>query len=388
MKSKLFVLTALAMAWSSPFLASAQNVNNAKAESKLKVSAFKKAPDLVFSIYKSTLDINESILAWQKDFKKFTLQQIQSKIQKNEAELIRYFDTAKIKYQIAKTKTVIKFDNTNQMAEIESFDFFLFGSAGGDEFSRLINGVQSNKKYKVQLIVNMNVLYDTNNQDSAGHFIPQKNTIFLSPSIILKQLIGVQTTLMHEMKHYMESMKILNGEPSIARLKFSAAKSNPDLSYGKYLSADELETHLRDIRYLSNEQLISSINKKTEKDLGLNMTTIKDIRQQMLSDKIETITQILNSYKQSLAILTKTASLDDSYWDFERNGKTGLMKVYFSQLSGIYDTMSVDLTGMVPYDIEDKKIIKAETLKVIAWNKEYIKEIESRIQFLEKKITK
>jgi len=312
-----------------------------------------------------------------------TSKELEAKIHDLQIFAEEYFNAAGISFEKLTTSVRIK-----NLKDAPEFTFFysiyrITGSANGDEMSRLMNGVQANPKFlSHRLTIIFDPLYQVNYPDSAGHFLAATNSLFIGPHVIAREVAGLSTTFRHEIQHYLEQIKIINGEMTLARVVFWEMAPKDQEPYADYLRVDELETHLRDIRTLLNSQNLAAKDKKLSNVISANsLTGIKKIREPVLKEQIERLGKLINKSRTVTENIKATLN-----WDMAAiNKRTGGIEISFHNLNSSYSNAKIELLGLIPPEsIEDREKIKTALSNLIEWQKLRINQIETELKSLSK----
>lgn len=263
-------------------------------------------------------------------------------------------------------------------------NYRLTGSAQGDEISRMINGVQANPHFTELLLkFHYDPLYRINYQDSSGHFVPESRTLFIGPHVIAGEFAGFNTTLRHEIQHYFEEIKVIDGKMSLARVSFSEHQQKQDIPYGDFLNVDELETHLRDLRALKNAQKLTAKDKKIVGSIGAEkFESVKSARASMILFKANVLKVLI----QNSRIATANLASSGNWSAVSLNPVTGGIEVLYQGMNPPYSMALVKLRGLLPAGVlAENAQIKAEVEKVLKWQKARIDQIEAEFNKLEQK---
>jgi hypothetical protein len=260
--------------------------------------------------------------------------------------------------------------------------YLISGSAQGNEVAHLLYGLQTHpdyKNYPVKVI--LDPLYAINNPGSYAHFTSSNNQIGIGSHVFMHNKLGIGADLRHEIQHYIEQVKILKGEMSLARLKLKNPEGDKDTAYAKYLQGDEIESHLRDLRYYTNTEKHARIDAKNQ------MPEITESREATVLEHLERQQRFISDSRKVFAVIEK--SLSDNYFlgRLEVINEKGSLKVKMDLAKGPYPEATMDLTGILkPEDAENSSKVKAAILNVFAWSEKRIAEVELELHRMESRL--
>ncbi|MFZ3231397.1 MAG: hypothetical protein WA160_14400 [Pseudobdellovibrio sp.] len=297
---------------------------------------------------------------------------IQHFIDKIDKASVDYFTVSKISYEITK----ITDQNVNAFnARIPTLThsvYTLTGSQTGDLNSKFINGVNKNKKLG-SLKIKFTPLRILTNPMNAGAYTKailgeDANINFAFPLLVYR-IQGKIDPLRHEVKHAFEAAKRDRGEQTLAsfQVRNSQVSNKP---YGMFLSFDEIETYLRDLRYLKNISPRLDKFSKNEKYLNaLDADILKEI-----ADKAELLSRFIHEGKVVLTEIQERIIADDR--THQTSSPFGNIQIKFSDLkNGFYDQLVFTEKLGEDRDADYEKTLLAR----ITWAQKRILQIETEL---------
>jgi hypothetical protein len=316
-----------------------------------------------------------------------TVAELTYETRESEKYLESYLDAAGFSYKRI-TQTVRTKPLKDAPEYVLSYGTYeITGSREGSAPARLIHGVQVNPKFKEShLKFVVDPLHQLKN-NSLAHFIREDMTISLGPSEFSKDLLAMSSTIRHEVQHFFEEIKMMKGEDTLARIELKSAIGRPDAPYSMYFRADEVETHLRDLRYFSN---LNHQQKRDSKLLELGFSPdffpgLRDYRQYILRLKKET----LKDFEQNLrkVIIEVEANLKNGGGPVTSvvNRDNGDIHVSFFT-SGHFGAVTINLNGKLKVeDLGNSEKMRAAALEVLKWSQDRLNAIDRDKLFVEPK---
>lgn len=301
-----------------------------------------------------------------------------------------YFQAAG--FQFEKRFAAVHFAKLKDAEDYTTFApiYYLNGTKNGDENARLIYSVQANPKFKEEMLsVFYDPIYTYKHSSSLGHFETSTHTLYIGPKVLSGEILRTNTVLRHEIQHYLERMKVNQGQQSLNRL----ALGQPELKeshgpYSDFLNVDELEAHLRDLRMFMHEQELAAIDAKLAQAMASleKLKLLQAIRIQHRAHKIEVLKKIIADGKIMVGIIE--AELKKSQELFVSVDKaTNDPEVIFKNLPGPFTTAYVNLAGLFPNGkIPEPADAKKAIVEIIGWSKVRIHETEKEFEQLTAKI--
>lgn len=167
-----------------------------------------------------------------------------------------------------------------------------------DDNSRLLKGLLLSQKLKGIDII-FDPLLHIRDPQAAGSFNGSTSTILIGYTSLTHRMLGVSDTLRHEAQHAFEYYKIQNNEFTLARFVIENPKAE-DQRYLRFLSLDEIETHLRDIRFLRNQGPL----RVTKQSLAAQ-EKLETLRIERLKQKINLSAELISRAQNALNVLEK-----------------------------------------------------------------------------------
>ncbi len=305
----------------------------------------------------------------------------------------KYFITANIDYKKQiQGLNINEFVNDKSEKSILYDTYEIYGSRYGDELSRIINGVQANRKHLNSTAprIIFDPMYGLNNKGSHGHFNFNSGTIFFGLDASTYSRIGIGATIRHELHHYIEQTKIDDGEMTLARFTFQTVLPIRKVPYAGFLRLDEVETHLRDIRTLSR---ISDKHDQKLLDLGTpveSMETIKAYRPAVIKEDIERIKRFITDSRLELSNIKQDLSSGRNWSAITKDETKKEFKVVFF-INGNkygpanYSTVIINMYKLInDSDLSKTDIIVKKIQELISWTENRLNNVEKEINRLEK----
>lgn len=373
---KLTALLVTVFVMSSPFKAYSQNQCSSLFS---KPSVYGESFPYLKKLDNSNVDLIEALVKNPKDIDSVTVDQ---KIAELAVLAEQYFKANDIKFE--KLSSSIGFKSLKDTDHYSTFYpiYRLKGSKDGDEISRLMYGAQSNSKNEGHpLKIVFDLFYQIKFPDSSGHFNPESITVNIGSHVISQEIAGLSTILRHEIQHYFEQVKVLTGKMTLARITCSEAFPKESGPYSSFLRIDELETHLRDLRSLLNNDLMESKDNKLVNVITSeeNMKVIKKLRPPIAKKKFKRILKLIEDSKLAL---NNIEGLGPS--SIFLNNKTGGIEVSFVFLPAPYSILKIELLGLLgkENDIKNKQKIDESVKQIVDWSRLRIQQIENEVKLL------
>lgn len=135
-------------------------------------------------------------------------------------------------------------------ALVSEFRYSQYQIISSDRTTRVgssLNGVLVHKKLAGLSLV-YNPLLSVVRPGTAGYYHSNGNELVFGIGSLAWRSLGLSDVFRHEVQHALEDYKISQGEKTLASFRFVEGK-NKDEAYGEFMSLDEVETHLRDVRF-------------------------------------------------------------------------------------------------------------------------------------------
>lgn len=294
----------------------------------------------------------------------------------------KYFDSNGIAFEKLGGSLSIK-----NLKDMESYTVFypiyrLTGSKDGDEISRMIYGAQNYSKDKNHsLKIVFDILYQMRYLDSYGEFNPRSKALFIGPQVIFYQIAGLSSTLRHEIQHYFENIKLQNGEMTLSRISFTEPFPQEKGPYANFLSMDEIETHLRDLRTILNSDLMNAKDNKLSTVIERKETldAFRKARPAVAKETCEKLQGMIQNTRSALKNIKDVSAFSASV-----NSGTGAIEIGFIGLPPPYSIVKIQLTGLIGAEkaLLNKQELENLSKKVIEWNEQRVQEIETELRSL------
>jgi hypothetical protein len=228
---------------------------------------------------------------------------------------------------------------------LRDFEYFSFQIGSGPNIFQLASSYS-------KALPKLNFIYDpllTLRKAGAGaYYDPKSNTLYFSSSSLIFKELGLADHIRHELGHAIEQKKLMQNQLTLAQ--FHARKSHPRKNlnlYEDFLSLDELETYLRDLRYYKYAS--SKIKLEIPENRMEKVTSQKIHLYQFSKDTLSFL------IPRSRLILSKIVQLTKTHEPifFEENGIKSLHWVNVPdfpfdhityQYTGAHDDLSLTLT--------------------------------------------
>lgn len=274
--------------------------------------------------------------------------------------------------------------NLKQIKDHPNFVLFysyyrIQGTRDGDQLSRMLNGVLSHRATKASPPrFYFDPLFKLGYGAMKGFFDPARKVIALGPEALVMSTTGIAEVLRHELHHYFEALRIDRGEMSLQRLKLFDPEDQEG-GYGKLLSADEAETHLRDLRAAKNKNRVEKIDEKLGSHLkSEELESIRGERQEIGEISSENLFSIVaNSIKANSDLLQLGQRGD--WKSIEREEQMDVDYAIFEMPGAEYPTAIVNLKGFATKQ-SSPSVLREAILKILNWNKTRLEQINQEIQ--------
>lgn len=320
-----------------------------------------------------------------------TPQKMTSKVlaEKNEAlemAIQDYLDTMDISYKKFQTIDLVKDLEDNKYHFFYHHLYHLTGSREGGSQARMLNGLQLHPKFKTHnLKIELDPLYLFKNPGSRAHFSSITPKIVIGPHEFLSSLLATGSSLRHEVQHFIEQDKLSRGQDTLARISLTSTTGDPKIPYGQNLRADEIETHLRDLRETSNtnhqnhrDTLLSQLGFDEAK-----VSNIKKYRAILYNGKKEVLERAINSLRaviQQIEVRLKS----ETPWTTTSIGTSNDLALLIP-VQGNYDAVSVNFKGVLKLeDQQDTAKVKSALISALTWSKQRLDKVEKQIQSIER----
>lgn len=255
------------------------------------------------------------------------------------------------------------------------------GSRSGDQFSRMMFGVQSNPQLQSQMpkfVFDPFYMINFGRNGMRGHFQPNVKAVVIGPHVLSMDLAGISSIFRHELQHYFESMKIERGEMSLQRLILANPEGKTQKSYGELLSVDEAETHLRDLRVNLNPERRKAIDQKLSslmepailEGIWAERTNLHGIVQKNIGHIVP----------DSLSVLPTVLRLaKEQRWIEISKDETGRVVVIFEDPAQAYQFISVNIEGMAKKESPAAEI-SATVVQILNWSQKRLEQIQVELK--------
>ena len=331
----------------------------------------------------------EELIALLKTPEKLTTKALAEKNEVIEMAIQDYLDTMGISYKKFQTIDLVKDLADNKYHLFYHHLYELTGSHDGGSHARMLHGLQVHPNFKSHnLKIELDPLYAFKNPTSKAHFSSVTPKIVIGPHEFLENLVAAGASLRHEVQHFIEQDKMSRGENSLARFILRSKTADPQIPYSDYLRADEIETHLRDLRASANS------NHQNLRDgmlarLGYDeakISNLKKYRALLYKGTKEVLDRAVISMRAAIpqleAQISKETPLTQS-----KTGTTDGEVVSF-ELNGNYEGLTVNLRGLLkPDDLQDAAKVKAALRSALTWSKQRLNTVEKQIESIERRRT-
>lgn len=298
-----------------------------------------------------------------------------------------YFRTSHFSYRRIPVEVTVR-NLKNGTHKIRYHVYELSGMPGGDEMSRMVYGLQSNPHLKAKpLKVNFDVLYLVNHSFNDGHFEAPIVTIHVGPHVMAREISRISPSLRHEIQHYIEEIKILSGEMTLARATFRnllLENSDSQKDYSMLLRLDDVESHLRDLRALLNSTIINTSDEKLLETMKSQqkIDQVRSLRKREIQETITRLEKILIDSKATMGHVREILDSPGSNKFQIQTSDTGLL-VNFEFLPKPYLTASFRLDGLIkPEHSHNRAKVTEVLLDVLKWNESRIAKAQDELQSL------
>lgn len=291
--------------------------------------------------------------------------EMQEWIDKINAQAEKYFKSAGIQFQ---KKSVVE-ENISTTVNIPSlkYDFYVITSAkGNSENANFINGILNHKK-----LLGVKLIYDPflrlRRPSAQAMYVDFERAIYFDHVGFLGRMLGWADLIRHEVQHALEHSKLRSGLKTLASFQLYNRDPKEKDPYAERLSADELETHLRDYRFV--------VRLASRKDIFLTRgreESTFEMRKVLRNEYGERLFKLIKKVRKTLASL-KNLSIE---WTSEENG---IWTVNFATANNPY-------YPIVIFDIkaQSKDEAEAKVAENIRWALNRIKQIEREALELKK----
>jgi len=268
-------------------------------------------PEVLRDIHNETVKLTELLYESPRP----DLEKIAAAVEKIDNATLDYLQFAG--FDIIQEKTRTPFDINGLKFTVPHSVFRIRGRLFGDEASKMIFGAQFHAIRRGQVL---QVEVDTMTglaRHSRGTFFGNLNMVLIQPRTFLDFLIGVRSTLRHELQHYYESVKMNDGRMSLGRLELYQYNAvDPNKPYGFRFSAEEIEAQLRELRVFQSWQ--NSKEKEHQlREIFRTDDRIANIRAEQLESAIYTKNlsfRMLRETRAALAVLKEAATNPIKKW--------------------------------------------------------------------------
>lgn len=288
------------------------------------------------------------------------------------------FERSFLSFNVGRTK-----DSENYLLQYPAYK--ISGSRSGNELARMMYGIEvSLKSQQYPAAFVFDPLYALNFQGSLGHFRPDVRAILIGPPVLVQSTIGVTNILRHEIHHYLEHLRVLNGQMSLQRMLMLDDQDVSGGNYRKFLSADELETHVRDLRFELNRRKKERID---ERLAGLmneaGRTFLEKERKWAQDGTTENLTDIFKYTKEALPLLFAQAKAGQ-WKSIEKDEATRATYVFFELKNTEFPNVRVDLRTLIGESSTPTQIQEA-LVSILEWNQMRVDYLETEFHQLMKK---
>ncbi len=315
--------------------------------------------------------------------------QIKKQVQKLMALSENYFAAAGIAFEPVKEKIRFR-DLRDRDAYTMTYQTYrLHGSLLGDEFSRMIFGVETDPDYhQFPLSFVYDPLYQKNHRGSRGNLTVDGDVLTFGSDVFSSRL-GWGYTLRHEIQHYFETGKIKRGLMTLARIELSNPEEAGGKPYADYVWMDELETHIRELRLLLNEQLNQKIDQKLlQKRTANRVAYIQFVRKSKIKEKLATLKTILQSTTETCQFLRhhlEKANIDHKRSAHEEDfAETVFALPDFTP----YRQVRISLESMIDFKKASSEQVQQAIASILDWNLKRADEIQKEVSRMEAKAAK
>lgn len=314
--------------------------------------------------------------------KELDVQGLQSQMQKLEELVKLYLRAAKIEFTESPENLVIRGLKDADLYNLTYRAFILKGSEYGDENSRMIFSVQSNPRLKVvQPVFVFDPLLAIRTPKFLGFFLPRSNLIVVGSDSFQYSRIGVHYNLRHEIQHYFEFVKAGEIKPTLSRLSMTQDHPDGRKPYAEFVSLDELEAHIRELRMLSNKNLAEAEEVKSSR-AGFSrekLSRLGDVRTIVIAEKFEIVSTLIENFRSMNKKIRDRVAKGD--WNLQSDDlqRQTVIKLSFPGEQP-YSEVAINVKGILkPSDNEKKELVAGAVTDLL-------NQIESRVNLIENEL--
>jgi hypothetical protein len=230
---------------------------------------------------------------------------------------------------------------------------------------RLLNGILQQQKLK-----DLQTIYDPFlfvwQPGVPGFYNPRGKELYFSFDAITYRMIGISDPIRHELNHALEDYKVHSGEPTLASFEFNQGKRK-DHGYSNYLSLDEVESYLRDLRFLK----FSASKQDKMTDDAVRLEAFKNMRKTSIQTNVKLIRMFISSAREVLSDLKTEDSIASS-------AAEGIVTMLFMSLNNSYYS-----GARIKLRPNENQKPKDALLQRIAWAENRLLEVESELHAFE-----
>ncbi|MNJ92622.1 hypothetical protein D3C87_102960 [compost metagenome] len=234
----------------------------------------------------------------------------------------------------------------------------------GSPNALFFNGVLKNSKLK-----SLSLIYDPflsiRQAGVSGYFLNSPHQIWFSWNSLVGRRWGTGDTLRHEVQHAFEYQKIREGRPTLASFQF-IGKEKREEAYSDFMSLDEIETHLRDVRFLKN--IVPRLEKSAHLESWQSLNTY---RRNAAKDDIARLKSLISRAKVALAEIEANPNASLNHESGDQNVSTFFLSNPHYKLAAFI--AKAGEPPPTPAFVKDR----------VHWAQERIQQIEKEIQLLE-----
>jgi hypothetical protein len=220
-------------------------------------------------------------------------------VTKVEEAALKYFRLAKIDYTIQPAKQV-SVPGENGATDVRVRDIVVRGRADGNSMSQFLNAFGKDKKSPVTFIFIPTLTVDHRSYTAA--YDPAPEVVEFGATALTDWFFGFGHVLRHEVQHHLEEQKIREGKFSLARIILENDLDLNEHYYDAYLSLDELETHLRDLRYVlkiaDRSETVSTIHSHDPEDMKIALSAMREMA---ATEKAATLEGMIEKAREGVA---------------------------------------------------------------------------------------
>jgi hypothetical protein len=240
----------------------------------------------------------------------------------------------------------------------------------GDLTAQMLDGVLQNKKLAGLKIILDPFLF-LSRMNTMGGFEPKEFRLVLTQFAIAQDALGIGSTFRHEIQHAFENVKLKDGEKTLSSFQGSQRIPKENGPYTNFMSMDELETHLRDLRFLKN------IAPTHDKYLGDELTAKAiELRKNQIRQKVSTIQSLISKSNFVLAQLEIVLQTKKLPFISTLEDDLRVSMYYFLKNEGDFDIVTFKSK------FHEEQAFKDSMAESIEWAKKRIAEIQSEVQVL------